>query len=78
MRDEEQTRLAAELIAQPSVVERRHHCLAGAGSRHEQIAVAVVAITLRLQLLQHSRLMRLGRHVEGDEAATEVARFSRR
>ena len=57
--DEEQAGLAAELVAQPAVVERGHDGLAGARRGDEQVAVTVVAVTLRLQLLEHPRLVRL-------------------
>ena len=71
--DEEETGLAAEVIAEPAVVERGHDRLAGARRGDEQVAVAVVAVPLGLQLFEHSCLMRLGRDVEGHEAAAEVA-----
>jgi hypothetical protein len=75
MRDEEQLRLAPELIAEAAIVERRHHGLACAGRGDEQVPVAVVAVALGLQLLEHPCLMRLGSHVKRDVTAAEISPF---
>ena len=76
MRDEEQVRLASELVAEAAIVERRHHGLACAGRGDEQVPVAAVAIALGLQLLEHARLMRLGTHVKRDVTTAKISAFS--
>ncbi len=57
---DEQESAASELRSKPRVVDRRHHCLPGAGGRDEQVAmVALVAgedDVLEQRLLERAQL----------------------
>ncbi len=67
VRDEQQRQISSVLRAEAPVVQRCHHGLAGSGRRHQQISVAVMAVTLDLQLLEQALLvverMDVERHV---------------
>ena len=65
MRDEEQSR-AWQLRAQPLVVDRRHHGLAGPGGGHEQVAVMAEAARDG-DLLQEALLKRVRAQLGGGE-----------
>lgn len=54
---EQQRGPGPRLLAQASVVQCRHHGLAGAGGRHDEVAVTVVDLSFRLQRLEHLQLV---------------------
>ena len=62
--DEEKGVVATGLLPQTLVIERRHHGLAGAGGRHHQVAVTVVAMALHLEGFEDSLLEWASRDVE--------------
>lgn len=63
--------MTAGLLAEPLVVEGRHHRLAGAGRGDDQIAPAAV-IALELQLVEHLLLIGLGLEVEIGRAGDQL------
>ena len=71
--DEQQREVPAGALAQLPVVQRRHHGLAGPCRGDDQVAVAVVALPLDLQLFEHSLLVRIGVNVEADERDARLA-----
>ena len=58
MRDEQQRQVAAVLLDQAAVVERRHDGLAGAGRRDHEIPVPVVHLSLGVERFEDADLMR--------------------
>ena len=71
VRHEQQPRPPTRLLAQPLVVEGRHHRLAGAGGGDHQVAPAAV-IALDLQLVEHLLLIGLGLEVEVGRAGVQL------
>ena len=69
--DEQKRQVGAELRAEPSVVQRCHHGLTGAGRGDQQVPVAVVAIPLDLQLLEHALLVLVRLDVERHVATAD-------
>ena len=67
MRDEQQPR-AVRAGTHSLVIERRHHRLAGTRRRDDEVAVAAVNRAVRLELLQHARLVRPRCHLKTREA----------
>ena len=65
--DEEEREAPARGLAEGAVVERGDDGLAGAGRRDDEVAVAVVAVALDRQRVEHPLLVGVGTHVEVGE-----------
>lgn len=65
--DEEEREAPARRLAEGAVVERGDHGLAGPRRRDDEVAVAVVAVALDHQGVEHPLLVRVGPHIEVGE-----------
>lgn len=78
MRHEQQRWVFASLLAEPPIVECRQHRLAGARCRDDQIAMAIVAVALELQPVEHPLLVAEWMHVQAGEGDGRARWFALR
>src|SRR3954454_14017149 len=67
VRYEEQRKVSSGAPAQLSVVERRHHGLAGSRGGHDEVAMPSMPLALEHQPFEHALLMRVRMNIEPDE-----------